>query len=59
MLNVSKEQEIFSIYRNSMFQRKYGLKKTFLKNKKSAENYQNIEFIIVENGSFDNFININ
>ena len=41
------------------FNESMGLKKLFLKIKKSAENYQNIEFIIVENGSFDNFININ
>ena len=36
------------------FNESKGLKKLFLKIKKSAENYQNIEFIIVENGSGDN-----
>ncbi|MBK92749.1 MAG: glycosyl transferase family 2 [Rickettsiales bacterium] len=36
------------------FNESKGLKKLFLKIKKSAENYQNIEFIIVENGSSDN-----
>ena len=36
------------------FNESKGLKKLFLKIKKIAENYQNIEFIIVENGSIDN-----
>ena len=35
------------------FNESKGLKKLFLKIKKIAENYQNIEFIIVENGSSD------